>query len=102
MRFVPIAFIVAIVFGINYPQLADNGLAFTIALLIATQFVGWGEEGVFRGISVTFMRQHGLSEHKVALWSSVIFGAIHLTNAVGRGASAIPRRSSSARPGSSR
>jgi uncharacterized protein len=91
VRVVPIAFILSIAFGINYPQLADNGFAFTIALLLATQFVGWGEEGMFRGISVTFLRQHGASEGKVALWSSVIFGAVHLTNAVGHGASAIPQ-----------
>jgi len=89
--FVPIAFVASIVIGTNYGQLADRGLAFTIVLLIATQFVGWGEEGMFRGIGVIALRQHGLTERRVALWSSLIFGAVHLTNAIGRGASAIPQ-----------
>ena len=51
------------------------------SLFIATQFVGWGEEGMFRGIGVTTLRDHGLTEGKVALWSSIIFGAVHLSNA---------------------
>ena len=88
---VPIIFLVGIALTINYPQLADNGIAFTLALLLATQFVGWGEEGMFRGIGVTALRDHGLTEGKVALWSSVIFGAVHLSNAFGRGAGAVPQ-----------
>ncbi|MFD4430724.1 CPBP family intramembrane glutamate endopeptidase, partial [Nocardia sp. NPDC058497] len=52
VRIVPIIFIVAIVFGINYSALADKGLLYVLVLLIATQFVGWGEEGMFRGIGV--------------------------------------------------
>jgi len=91
--FVPIAFVVSILVATDYAQLADNGLAFTVALPVATQLVGWGEEGMFRGIGVTALRQHGRTERKVALWSSVIFGTVHLTNAVGRGTGAIPRPS---------
>lgn len=87
----PVIFLVGIVLGIDYPQLADNGLGFTLALLLATQLVGWGEEGLFRGIGVTVPRDHGLTERRVALWSSVVFGAVHLSNAVGRGAGAIPQ-----------
>ncbi|WP_405497525.1 CPBP family intramembrane glutamic endopeptidase [Nocardia sp. NBC_00511] len=60
-------------------------------LLVATQFVGWGEEGMFRGIGVTVLRRHGLTEGRVALWSSVVFGAVHLTNVVGHGISALPQ-----------
>lgn len=89
--FVPIAFIVAILLSTNFGQLADRGVGFTIVLLIACQFVGWGEEGMFRGIGVTTLRQHGLTEGKVALWSSLIFGAVHLTNVVDRGVAAIPQ-----------
>ncbi|WP_020389270.1 CPBP family intramembrane glutamic endopeptidase [Kribbella catacumbae] len=62
-----------------------------MALFIATQFVGWGEEGMFRGIGVTTLRSHGLTEGKVALWSSAIFGAVHLSNALTHGAQAIPQ-----------
>ena len=53
--------------------------------------MGWGEEGMFRGIGVTTLRSHGLTEGKVALWSSIVFSAVHLTNAVGHGAQAVPQ-----------
>lgn len=89
VRVVPIVFLVAIVFGINYSALADKGLLYTVVLLIATQFVGWGEEGMFRGIGVLVLRDHGLTEGKVALWSSIVFGAVHLTNGITHGANAI-------------
>jgi hypothetical protein len=35
--------------------------------------IGFGEEGLFRCLGVTALRRHGLTEGKVALWSSVIF-----------------------------
>ncbi|NMM82846.1 hypothetical protein B2J88_00420 [Rhodococcus sp. SRB_17] len=88
---VPIILLVAIVVGIDYSALAEKGWLFIIVLLIATQFVGWGEEGMFRGIGVTVLRNHGLREGQVALWSSLIFGAVHLTNVFGNGASAVPQ-----------
>ena len=47
VRIVPIVFVVTILLGINYGGLAYNGLKFTVALLVATQFVGWAEEGMF-------------------------------------------------------
>lgn len=81
--FVPIVFIIAIVAGINYPGLIDKGLGFTLVLLLATQFVGWAEEGMFRGIGVTTLRQYNITEGKVALWSSAIFGAVHIANIIG-------------------
>ncbi len=86
---VPGVLLVVIVVGIDYGALADKGWAFVIVLLIATQFVGWGEEGMFRGIGVTVLRDHGLRERRVALWSSLIFGLVHLTNVFSHGASAI-------------
>ncbi|TSD50242.1 CPBP family intramembrane metalloprotease [Rhodococcus sp. KBS0724] len=88
---VPVVLLVAILLGINYSALAEKGWLFVIVLLIATQFVGWGEEGMFRGIGVTMLRNHGLREGQVALWSSLIFGAVHLSNVFGSGASAIPQ-----------
>lgn len=88
---VPLVFILAIVVGIDYGALADRGLGFVLLLLLTTQLVGWGEEGMFRGIGVEVLRQHGLTEGKVALWSSIIFGLVHLSNVLGRGASAIPQ-----------
>lgn len=91
VRIVPILFLVAIVFGINYTALAGKGLVYVLVLLLATQFVGWGEEGMFRGIGVLVLREHGLTEGRVALWSSVVFGAVHLTNGITHGASALPQ-----------
>ncbi|WP_067452062.1 CPBP family intramembrane glutamic endopeptidase [Nocardia alba] len=91
VRIVPIVFVVAIIFGINYSALADKGLLYVLVLLIATQFVGWGEEGVFRGIGVLVLRDHGLTEGRVALWSSIVFGAVHLTNGITHGVSAVPQ-----------
>ncbi|PTR24759.1 hypothetical protein C8K36_10715 [Rhodococcus sp. OK519] len=88
---VPIVLLVAIVLGIDYSALAEKGWLFVITLLVVTQFVGWGEEGMFRGIGVTMLRNHGLREGQVALWSSLIFGVVHLTNVFGHGASAIPQ-----------
>ncbi|MEU0540395.1 CPBP family intramembrane glutamic endopeptidase [Nocardia sp. NPDC005978] len=91
VRVVPIVFLIAIALGIDYSALADKGWVYIVVLLLATQFVGWGEEGMFRGIGVTVLRRHGLTEGRVALWSSVIFGAVHLTNVVGHGISALPQ-----------
>jgi len=89
---VPAVLLVAILVGIDYGALGDKGWLFVVALLVATQFVGWGEEGMFRGISVTMLRQHGLREGQVALWSSLVFGVVHLSNVFGHGgASAIPQ-----------
>ncbi|MFF2554062.1 CPBP family intramembrane glutamic endopeptidase [Nocardia sp. NPDC058058] len=91
VRVVPIVFLVAIAGGIAYSALAQQGWLYVVVLLIATQFVGWGEEGMFRGIGVVMLREHGLTEGRVALWSSIIFGAVHLTNAISHGASALPQ-----------
>ena len=88
---VPIILVVCIAVAIDYASLFDKSVTFIVLLVVGTQFVGWGEEGMFRGIGVTVLRDHGLTEGKVALWSSVIFGAVHLTNAIGHGAQAIPQ-----------
>ncbi|MEV0248620.1 CPBP family intramembrane glutamic endopeptidase [Nocardia sp. NPDC050712] len=91
VRVVPIVFLLAIAFGIDYSALAEKGWVYIVVLLLATQLVGWGEEGMFRGIGVTVLRRHGLTEGRVALWSSLIFGAVHLSNVVGHGLSALPQ-----------
>ncbi|WP_257136664.1 CPBP family intramembrane glutamic endopeptidase [Streptomyces sp. f150] len=54
-----------------------------------TLFVGIGEKLMFRGIGVQVFKRAGLSEGKVALWSSVVFGAVHISNAFGEGAQAL-------------
>lgn len=89
--FVPIVFLVCSLAAIDYGALGDKTFGYVVVLFLACQLVGWGEEGMFRGIGVTTLRSHGLTEPKVALWSSVIFGAVHLTNAIGHGAQAVPQ-----------
>ena len=91
VRVVPLVLVVTILIAIDYSGLGDKSFGYVVALLIGTQLVGWGEEGMFRGIGVTALRSHGLTEGPVALWSSLIFGAVHLSNAIGRGVSAIPQ-----------
>ncbi|MEV0335584.1 CPBP family intramembrane glutamic endopeptidase [Nocardia sp. NPDC050717] len=92
VRAVPIILAVCILLAIDYAGLLDKGLWFVFALFVGTQLVGWGEEGMFRGIGVVVLRQHGLTEGKVALWSSLVFGAVHIGNALGSGgAKAIPQ-----------
>ena len=88
---VPIVFVVCSLVAIDYSALGDKTVGYVLVLFLATQIVGWGEEGMFRGIGVTTLRAHGLSEGKVALWSSIVFGAVHLTNAIGHGAQALPQ-----------
>ena len=53
------------------------------ALVAATLLVGFSEEGMFRVIGVTSFRRHGFSEGKVALWTSVLFGLVHVANLIG-------------------
>ncbi len=88
---VPVVFLVCSLLAIDYGALGDKSVAYVLVLFVACQLVGWGEEGMFRGIGVIALRSHGLTEGKVAFWSSVIFGAVHLTNALGHGAQAIPQ-----------
>ena len=89
---VPIVFAACIAAAIDYANLLDKNVGYILALLVATQFVGWGEEGMFRGIGVTTLRSHGLTEGRVALWSSIIFGAVHISNALtGEVSKALPQ-----------
>lgn len=66
-------------------------VAYLVLIQVGGLLIGRGEEGMFRGIGVTMLREHGLAEGRVALWSSLILGVVHLTNAVGRGFNAIPQ-----------
>lgn len=77
---VPVVLLAAVVAGTNYPGLADKDPAFTVTLLVAALCVGFGEEIMFRGLVVTALRDRGLNEVRVALWSSAVFGAAHALN----------------------
>lgn len=86
---VPVIFLLAILAGTNYGGLADRGTGFTLTLLGACLLVGFGEEGMFRAIGVTSLRQQCLTETRVALYSSLLFGAVHLSNLIGGNAGAV-------------
>ncbi len=88
---VPVIVAVCVLIAIDYASLGEKTIGYVLVLFVATQFVGWGEEGMFRGIGVQTFRTHGLREGQVALWSSVVFGAVHLSNAIGHGAQALPQ-----------
>ena len=87
--FLPISMIVAALLAVDYANLADQTAGLVLATLAMTLCVGITEELMFRGIGVEVLRRHGLTEGKVALYSSLIFGAVHLSNAVGAGPHAI-------------
>ncbi|MEU8794838.1 type II CAAX endopeptidase family protein [Streptomyces sp. NPDC048643] len=89
VRWVPISMIAAAVIGMNYPHLADQSVSLVVCLLLLGLFVGVGEELMFRGIGVHVFSRAGFSEGKVALYSSVVFGLVHISNALGEGAQAL-------------
>lgn len=80
---IPAVFLAAILLGTNYGGLADRGGSFTLLLLLGILFAGINEEAMFRCIGVTAFRQNGFPEGRVALWTSVIFGAAHIANLIG-------------------
>lgn len=88
VRIVPALLLVSIVGTTGYSNIADQSTALVLLLLGSTLLVGVGEELMFRGISVISLRGNGLTEGKVALWSSILFGAVHMTNIFTEGPSA--------------
>jgi len=82
---VPAVMLGAAVLATNYAGLADRGLGFTLLLLVSALIVGCAEEGLFRGIGVVALRERGLSEARVALWTSVIFALAHASNLITAG-----------------
>lgn len=84
----PIVMAVSILVVTDYGALADKGLRFSLLLLLGSLLVGFGEEGMFRGLGVTVFRRRGFTEAKVALWSTLIFGVAHSTNLLSEGPSA--------------
>ena len=89
VRFVPVFMLVVALVSVNYGHLADQTAALVLALAGVGIVVGFSEELWFRGIGVTVFRRSGFPEGRVALWSSLIFGAVHLSNAFGEGPAAI-------------
>ena len=87
--FLPVSMIVAALLAVDYANLADQTAGLVVATLAMTLCVGVTEELMFRGLGIEVLRRHGLTEGRVALFSSLIFGAVHLSNAIGAGPHAI-------------
>ncbi|WP_241778854.1 CPBP family intramembrane glutamic endopeptidase [Streptomyces sp. AcH 505] len=88
-RRVPISMIAVALVGLNYGHLADQSASLMACLLLLGVFVGVGEELMFRGIGVHVFQRAGLTESKVALYSSLVFGLVHVSDAFGQGAQAL-------------
>ena len=86
---VPAVLVAAAIGVMDYENLGtlDSGLLITV--VASSLMVGIGEELMFRGITIQALRDNGMSEHRVALWSSLIFGAAHITNLISEGPAAI-------------
>jgi membrane protease YdiL (CAAX protease family) len=89
VRRVPITMIVAAIIAINYAHLADQRVGLVLCLVLLGLFVGFGEELMFRGIGVVTFRHAGMTEGRVALWSSLVFGLVHVSNAISQGPQAL-------------
>jgi membrane protease YdiL (CAAX protease family) len=64
----------------DYANLSDINTDLLLTVVGTSLLVGVGEELVFRGASINALRDAGMREDRVALWSSVIFGGAHITN----------------------
>jgi uncharacterized protein len=89
VRFVPISMLAVAILSVNYGHLVDQQTSFVLSLIAMCALVGVGEELMFRGLGVNVFRKDGFSEAKVALWSSVVFGLVHLSNGVWEGPAAL-------------
>ncbi|MFE5881835.1 CPBP family intramembrane glutamic endopeptidase [Streptomyces hydrogenans] len=89
VRVIPVSMLVVAVLAVNYGNLADQPPSLVLSLFAMTLLVGVGEELMFRGVGVQVFKRAGLSEGGVALWSSVVFGLVHVSNAFGEGAQAL-------------
>lgn len=85
---IPVTMLVTILIVTNYSGLATRGIGFTLLLLLSMMFVGFAEEGMFRGIGLTALRRDGFTEGKAALWSTVAFALAHATNLLTEGTGA--------------
>ncbi|MEM8620555.1 MAG: CPBP family intramembrane glutamic endopeptidase [Actinomycetota bacterium] len=86
---VPGLLVVAAAMVTDYGNLAEQDASLILTVAGTSLLVGIGEELMFRGVSIQVLRRHGLTEANVALWSSVIFGGVHITNVIAEGPRAV-------------
>jgi len=89
VRIVPVALLLAALVGTSWGNLFDQKATLVLVLFLVVVIGGSTEELMFRGVGLVTFRRMGLTEARVALYSSVVFGAVHLSNALGTGTSAI-------------
>lgn len=89
VKIVPIGLVVAAAVGTSWANLFSAPVALVLLLVALVLTVGFTEELMFRGIGLEMFRRMDLTEGKVALYSSVVFGAVHLSNALATGVGAI-------------
>jgi membrane protease YdiL (CAAX protease family) len=89
VRIVPIALLLAAAVGTSWGNLLDQKVDLVLTLVLLVCLVGFTEELMFRGVGLVTFRRMGLTEARVALYSSVVFGAVHLSNALGAGTRAV-------------
>jgi uncharacterized protein len=86
---VPIALIVAAAVGTSWGNLLEQEADLVLTLIVLVCIVGFTEELMFRGVGLVTFRRMDLTEARVALYSSIVFGAVHLSNAIGTGTTAV-------------
>jgi membrane protease YdiL (CAAX protease family) len=86
---VPIAMLISAVVMVDWGNLVGQKAGLILVLLLTVVLVGFTEELMFRGVGVVTFRNGSFTEAKVALFTSLVFGAAHLSNAIGTGSTAI-------------
>lgn len=85
---VPISLIGLSLAIVDYDRLSTVGSALVLALVVGTLMTGISEELMFRGVALQSLRDT-VSEGWAALWTTVLFGSLHLVNLLVIGTSAI-------------
>lgn len=79
---VPLVMTLQIVATLDYRSVLDTDARFHAYVLVSALIGAFWEEVLFRGIGVEVFRSNGFSEGKVALWTSVLFGLVHVPGMV--------------------
>lgn len=72
-------FVINMLLGTNWSAITPNHL---MLLVLSGILVGFNEEAVNRGVTITGFRGSHWSETRVALTSALLFGAMHVPNAM--------------------